>query len=167
MALTEQQEKDLLAAAEASKAAIDALKAQNDKLAQDAAAKAAELTALKTQTDKHTQDAAAARLKAQFPDVPLETLLAMPEASREAQGKLLQETMGKLKTPPAGFKTGAEAFGSVGGIGTAAEVEDAAALAQREKARHDAVQKGDLMGVLRVKSRDTVEWLQKNFVPSR
>jgi len=128
-----------------------------------------EVAALKTQnadlTAKHSavsQEQAILALKAKYPDVPETTLRALPSEVRETQGAALQEHLEKLKTASA-VKTGPDAWASLGGIGPSVEAEDAANLAARETARAAAVQKGSYMDVLRIKSRDTVEWVQKNF----
>ena len=163
MALTETQELELQNGLKAANEAIAKLATANDMLTKDSAAKAVELSTLKSSTASLTQESATAALKAKFPDVPTETLLALPEASREAQGKVLQDTMGKFKSANPAFKTGSSAWGDVGGVGPSAEAEDHAQLTAREQARESAVQKGDLMGLLRVKSRDTIDFVSKNF----
>ncbi len=162
MALTPEQEALLLANVESSKASIAALTEGNKTLTAALAAKDADITALKSNVHASSQETALLALKAKFPDVPEETLRALPEASREAQGKVLQDTLGKFKAP-AGVKTGAEAWRDVGGIGPSVEAENAEALALRETERNKAVQSGDFMNVLRVKSRDTVDFIRKNF----
>ena len=147
---------DTKAALAATTAALDALKAEG-------ATKDKTIADLSSRTQVLSQDAASSALKAKFPDVPMETLLAIPEAAREAQGKVLQDAFGKVKTAHPGVKTGPDAWGNVGGVGPTAEAEDHAALIAREQAREKAVQSGDLMGLLRIKSRDTVEFVHKNF----
>ncbi len=155
MALTDDQAAQLLADSATNKAALAALTAEN-------AAKDAAIKDLQSKQVISSQESALLAVKAKYPDVPEETLRALPEASREAQGKMLQESFGKLKSASA-FKTGPEAWVNAGGIGPSVEAEDAAALAVRESVRAKAVSSGNFMDVLRVKSRDTVEFIQKNF----
>ncbi len=161
MALTEAEETALKDGLKASNEALAKLTPALAALQTSVAEKDKVITDLQSKTNVLSQDAATNALKAKFPDVPLETLMALPEAAREAQGKVLQDSIGKLKTSQ--VKTGSEAWANVGGVGPTAEAEDHAALTARETARESAVQKGDLMGLLRVKSRDTIEFVHKNF----
>jgi hypothetical protein len=162
MALTPEQEAKLLADSAANAAAIAALTTENAAVKTQLAEKD---SAIKDLTSKHqlsSQETAILALKAKYPDVPEATLRALPEAAREEQGKALQESFGKLKSAGA-LKTGSEAWANLGGIGPSVEAEDAAQLAAREAGRAKAVQAGNFMDVLRIKSRDTVEFIQKNF----
>jgi len=161
MALTSEQEASLLANLDSSKSAIEGLTAENAAFKAQLAEKDVAITALKTKTDLSSQEQALIALKATCPDVPETVLKALPEAVRAAEGAALQVHYGKLKSAP--LKTGSEAWNSIGGIAPSVEAEDAAKLALRETARNAAVQKGDFMDVLRIKSRDTIEFIQKNF----
>lgn len=161
MALTPEQEAQLLADAAANKAAIEALKQENATVKTQLAEKDTAITDLKTKQQTSSQEQALAALKATCPDVPEEVLKALPEAVRAAEGAKLQVSYGKLKSAP--LKTGSEAWNNIGGIAPSVEAEDAASLALRETARAKAVQTGNYMDVLRIKSRDTVEFIQKNF----
>ena len=163
MTLTPELEAQLLADNAEMKKTLAAIAPEITTLKTTLAAKEADITALKTGAHLSSQETAITALKAKYPDVPEATLRALPEASREEQGKVLQESFGKLKSAPGAFKTGSNAWSDVGGIGPSVEAEDAAALALRETARASAVQKGDFMDVLRVKSRDTIQFIQKNF----
>ncbi len=163
MALTEAQEAELTNGLKAANEALAKLTPALAAVQADNAAKDALIKDLSSKTNTLSQDAATSALKAKFPDVPLETLMALPEAAREAQGKVLQDSIGKFKSARPALKTGSDAWSNVGGFQPSVEAEEQAALAARETARESAVQKGDLMGVLRVKSRDTVEFLQKHF----
>ena len=162
MALTEAQEVELLAGNKAMTEALAKLTPAFAALQADVTAKEATIKDLSSRTNVLSQDAATQALKAKFPDVPMETLMALPEAAREAQGTVLQAAFGKVKTPQ-GFKTGPNAWDDVGGFQPSVEAEADAALAAREVARESAVQKGDLMGLLRVKARDTVDFVHRNF----
>lgn len=117
------------------------------------------ITDLQQSNQKNSQEKAIADLKTKYPDVPESVLKALPEASREAEAKALQDRFGQVKTT---VKTGSSAWDNAG-IGPSMEAEDAAALAGRQKQRDEAVQKGDLMGVMRAKARDTVDFLRKNY----
>jgi hypothetical protein len=163
MALTEAQEAELIAGSKSMQEALAKLTPAFSALQADVAAKDVVIKDLTAKQSASSQDAATLALKAKFPDAPIETLLALPEAAREAQGKILQETFGKLKTASLAIKTGPDAWGNVGGVGPTAEAEDHAQLAAREAAREKAVNSGDLMGTLRVKARDTVEFIHRNF----
>ncbi len=160
--MTPELEAQMVADMKAMKDSLTANAAALEAAKVASAAKDAELADLKTKTNALSQDAATSALKAKFPDVPMETLLALPEAAREAQGKVMQDTISKVKAPTA-LKTGPDAWGNVGGVGPTAEAEDHAQLIAREQAREKAVQSGDALGVLRVKARDTVDWLQKHY----
>lgn len=163
MALTPEQEAKLLADNETMSKTLATLAPALDALKADVTAKDKVINDLSSRTNVLSQDAATQALKAKFPDVPMETLMAIPEAAREAQGTVLQAAFGKVKSAHPAIKTGPDAWGNVGGVGPTAEAEDHAALAAREQAREKAVQSGDLMGVLRIKARDTVEFIHKNF----
>lgn len=162
MALTPEQEAQILADNAEMKKTLAAIAPELTTLKTQLAEKDAAITDLKTKTDASSQETAILALKAKYPDVPEGTLRALPEASREAQATELQAHFGKLKTP-AGVKTGPEAWANVGGIGPSVEAEAAESLAQRETERAKAVQSGAFMDVLRVKSRDTVDFIRKNF----
>ena len=162
MALTAEQEADLLKSNEEMKKTLAALAPQVTALNTQLTEKDAAIKDLQAKQQLSSQDAALSAIKAKYPDVPEATLRALPEAAREEQAKMLQESFGKLKSAGA-LKTGAEAWSNVGGIGPSVEAEDAAALAVREAARTKAVTAGNFLDVLRVKSRDTVEFIQKNF----
>lgn len=155
MALTPEQEADLVKTNAEMSAALKTL------LPEVAALKTAnaDLTARQSAA---SQETAVLALKATCPDVPNEVLMALPEAVRAAQGAALQAQFSKLKTAST-VKTGPDAWANVGGVGPSVEAEDAAQLAARETARAAAVQKGSFMDVLRIKSRDTIEWVQKNY----
>lgn len=120
------------------------------------------ITDLQSKQNQSSQEQALLGLKTKYPDVPESLLKALPEASREAEAKALQEKFGQLKTAPGAVKTGPNAWDNAG-IGPSLEAEDQAALALREKARNESVAKGDVMGVLRAKSRDTLEFLARNY----
>ena len=162
MALTPEQETKILADSEASAKTIAALAPQLEALRVELAAKESAIKDLQSKQQTSSQESAFLAVKAKYPDVPEATLRALPEASREEQGKVLQESFGKLKNASA-FKTGPEAWANAGGIGPSVEAEDAASLALREQSRAKAVASGNFMDVLRIKSRDTVEFIQKNF----
>lgn len=123
------------------------------------------ITDLQSKHQQSSQEQAVLALKTKYPDVPESLLKALPEASREAEAKALQEKFGQLKTPSR-VKTGPNAWDNAG-IGPSIEAEDAAQLALREKARNESVLKGDLMGVMRAKSRDTIEFLRKHYPSAR
>lgn len=151
-----------IAAASAAESA--ALKEQLAALTKANAEAMAAITDLKTKQQTSSQELALSAIKATCPDVPSEVLNALPESVRATEAVKLQVTYGNLKSAHA-LKTGSAAWSNAGGIGPSVEAEDAAALAVREQARNQAVQKGDLMGVLRLKSRDTVEFISKHFSP--
>jgi hypothetical protein len=162
MALTPEQEAKILADNEAASKTLAALAPQLEAMKAQLAEKEAAIKDLQTKQQISSQDAALNALKAKYPDVPEATLKALPESVREEQGKVLQESFGKIKSNSV-LKTGSNAWSDVGGIGPSVEAEDAAALAVRESARAKAVTSGNFMDVLRIKSRDTLEFVQKNF----
>jgi hypothetical protein len=162
MPLTTEQETELLKSNAEMKATLSALAPSVEALKTQLSEKEAAIKVLQTHQLTSSQDAALVALKAKYPDVPEGTLKALPESLREEQGKILQESFGKLKSASV-LKTGPSAWSDVGGIGPSVEAEDAAQLALRETARAKAVSSGNFMDVLRIKSRDTVDFIQKNF----
>ena len=163
MALTPEQEADLVKTNADMKAALATILPQVTGLKAEIDAKEAAIKDLQSKHQISSQESAFLAVKAKYPDVPEATLRALPEAAREEQGKSLQESFGKLKAANMAVKTGSEAWSNIGGIGPSVEAEDAAALAVRETARTKAVASGNFLDVLRIKSRDTVEFIQKNF----
>lgn len=162
MALTEAEETALKQGLADTQKLLAELTPAVTALKTELAAKDTVIKDLSSRTTVLSQDAETQALKAKFPDVPMETLKAIPEAARMAQGEILQAAFGKVKAPQ-GFKTGPNAWDNVGGFQPSIEAEADAALAERTAQRDTAVQKGDYMGVLRAKSRDAVEFIQKNF----
>ena len=146
----------------AATAEANALKAQRAEQARINEANTKAIAELTSKQSAVSQEQAVLALKAKCPDVPEATLRALPPEAREAQALMLQESFGKLKTASA-VKTGPDAWANLGGIGPSIEAEDAAQLAARTAARDAAVQKGNVMDVLRIKSRDIVEFVQKNY----
>jgi hypothetical protein len=161
MAMTPEQEAKLQADLAEMHKTLASIAPAVETLKTQLAEKDKAITDLQQKHALSSQEKSLLDLKTKYPDVPESVLKALPEASRDAEAKSLQDKFGQLKTASA-VKTGSNAWDNAG-IGPSVEAEDAAQLALREKARNEAVLKGSPMEVMRTKARDTVDFLRKHY----
>lgn len=165
MALSEQQEKELLEGFGGLKKTVEELKpiaAKVPELENTLKAKDAEIAELKKNQTNFSQEAQFHSLKTKYPDVPEDTLKALPEASRDSVAAGLQAQFSKLKATQA--KTDPMTlWANAGGIGPTDEAEKAAQKAEAQKRYDSARNNGNVMGMLQTRSAEVVSFLRKSF----
>jgi hypothetical protein len=160
MALTEQQEKDLIAAAGMIPSLKDSITALTTQVAEkDTVIKtqSEKLTALEKGQIDLTQESVKNALKSAYPDVPVETLLAIPEAARAAQGKLLQESFTKVKAASLAAETDPmNLWANAGGISPTNEAEREAARVAAESRYREHAKAGNVQGMLEERAAELI-----------
>jgi hypothetical protein len=169
MALTEQQEKELLEGFGSLKktvADLSPIAAKVPELEKTLAAKNAEIEALKTGHANLTQDKSLQELKSKYPDVPESTLKLIPEANRDAEAKVLQEKFSKVKAPQAETDP-MKLWANAGGIGPTDEAEKAAQQQEATKRYNEFKNSGNVMGMLSLRGAEFVASVRKALAPAK
>lgn len=168
MAFNEAQEKEILGTITELKSTLDKISpiaAEVPALKAQLTAKQTELDDLKSKFGTFRQEGALGALKTKYPDVPESTLLAIPEASREAEAAKLQEAFSKVKVTPT--KTDPRnPWANTGGIAPLSEAEELARKQQERQELEKAKSEGNLSGVIRAKSRTVAGWIRKSLAPA-
>ena len=169
MALTPEQEKDLIDGLAASRGMITQLEAVAKEIPTLKAALAAKDVQIAELSKGHTdltQAGALSAFKSAYPDVPEEVFHSVPADKRDSIAKGMQEKI-STKVKAASAETDPLKLWTIaGGIGPTGDAEVAAAQAESTKKIAEAKAKGDPLGMIQAKGSRVMEHLRRSIVGS-
>lgn len=170
MALTEEQEKHLLASHEALTKQLSELApilSQVKPLTEKVSLLEKENGELKKGLQSSSQEQMFLSLKTKYPDVPESVLRATPEAQRETVFKELQDKLSTVKAASAAKTDPMKMWADAGGIGPTDEAEKAALEAEKRKSYDESAKRGDVHGMLKARSKELLGFIRQSFVGAK